>query len=686
MVRGTRAARSLHFSFVASKLVAGGRELGSNFKLTRFANCLFGVVILCVKHTAAGWCVLLKSDNRTVPVYHSNVITAGHTVLFSPYKVHVPRYSESFNNRTVHSLRCDGFLVTPYDLGIGAVYNRVLFCDIARAFEFNDTFELNKTDSEPAHAGVTFSNVKLRRLGLTCDVRALANVKQLNRDLVYVNSLWNVCRDSFRLLRWFVNTKNTADGSVYDYFLFISSVHGVFIHINYADARLRNSVANERLLLSGYIRLANELVLSSDERLFSIIGVLDIDWLRHAAYNALFVISLDTQLNTSLIRHVLGLFVLDSSMLEYSKFRTLKLGIRYLFLNSAVIVVNNCLCCGVVCSSSVKLLRLTGIVAANVGAIVFLKLPVWRLDLMSCVDSLQCWRAGLGSKCFLNKLKRSRKLRVLSATRKKYKINKIKKTYFNDLMALRRYFNSFEFREFKTDCLLHGMQARLFAALSFVSLYTVNNNLFVRCSAVPNLAAQYSRCSSTVCGVYETGKLTVNCKAFEFFCAIGDSQIFSHLFCSVYNAFFRVLPLIVRSSGDDWQVLDLSLNVVCACGKLSCLALRFYGFVKNVFYFECRSDSCNRLPQTLAVYVFNSVYFIVEVGIAFGPHNFARKLQRYNSMLCSVRLQSSSCFARFSLVILSLKSFVLSSDFLNNLRLVLENLIQSDNSKLVWRC
>ncbi len=260
------------------------------------------------------------------------------------------------------------------------------------------------------------------------------------------------------------------------------------------------------------------------------------------------------------------------------------------------------------------------------------------------------------------------------------------RAYFNVLMTLRRYFNGFEFREFKTDCFLYRAQTRLFTALSFVLLRTADSNLFVRCSAVPNLAAQYSRCSSTVCGVYETGKLTLDCKAFEFFCVIGDSQIFSHLFCSVYNTFFRILPLIVRSSGDDWQVLDLSLNAVCACGKLSCLALRFYGFVKNVFYFECRGDSCNRLPQTLAVYVFNSIHFVVEVGITFGLHNFARGLQRYSGMLCSVRLRASNCFVAFSLVVLSLKSFVPGFDFFNKLCSVLESFIQSNGTKLVWRC
>ncbi len=213
-------------------------------------------------------------------MYHSNVVAAGCIVLFFPYKVYVPRYSESFNNRAIHDLRCDGFLVTPYDLGIGTVYNRVLFCDAVCAFEFNDIFaiELNAAGSKLARPNITFSNIKRRQLGLTCGLRALANVKQLRRALVYINSLWRVHRDSFCLLRWFVNTKNTAGGNVYDFFVFISSVYGVFVHINYADARLRNSVANERLLLlSGFIKLANELVLSSDERLFSIIGVLDID-------------------------------------------------------------------------------------------------------------------------------------------------------------------------------------------------------------------------------------------------------------------------------------------------------------------------------------------------------------------------------------------------------------------------
>ncbi len=81
-----------------------------------------------------------------------------------------------------------------------------------------------------------------------------------------------------------------------------------------------------------------------------------------------------TRFNISLIRHVFGLFVLDGLMCGYSKFRTLKLGIRHLFLNSAVIVVNSCLCCGVLCGS-VKLLQLTGITATSVGAIMFLKLP-----------------------------------------------------------------------------------------------------------------------------------------------------------------------------------------------------------------------------------------------------------------------------------------------------------------------
>ncbi|AHL30941.1 MAG: hypothetical protein HCTETUND1_132 [Candidatus Hodgkinia cicadicola] len=666
---------------MVSKLVADGRELGCSFKLACFANCVFGVVLLCVKHSAAGWYLLLKLSNKIVLVYHSSAVTVGSAVLFFPYKVYAPRYSEGFDNRTVYGLRCDGFLVTPYDLGVGAVYNRVLFCDALRQPEFNDTFatELSVADSKLALSDIVFSNIKLQRLTPACNLRALASVKQLNRDLVYVDSLWCVYRDSFCLLRWFLSTRNVAVGNVYDVFLFLSSVYGVFFHVNYADSRLRNSVLNERLFLSGYVNLANKLVLSSNERLFSVVGVLDIDWLREerADYSAAFVISSNARFNTSLIRRALGLFVLDGSVFRCSKFRTLKLGIKYLFLNSAVAGASHCFCCNVL-YSSVKMLKLTGIVATSVGAIMFLKLPVWRLDLMSSIDSLQCWRASFGRAFSLNRANCNCKPKALNAA--------LARAYFNVLMIIGRYLNGFGFREFKTDCFLYKQHVRLFKALSFVSLYTVSCNLFIRCSAVPNLAVQYFKHSSTVCGVYETGKLTINCKAFDFVCVIGDSQIFSHLFCSVYNTFFRTLPLIVKSSGDDWQVFDLSLSAVCACGKLSYLALRFYGFVKNVFYFECRNDSRLRLAQTLTVYVFNSICFVVEVGTALGTHSFARKLQRYNSMLCSVRLQPSNCSVSLSLVILSLKCFAPGFGFFCNLCLVLENFIQSNDSKLVWRC
>ncbi len=54
MIRAPDGASGLHFGFVVSKLVSGGREFGCNFKLIRFANCLFCVVLLCVKHTRAG--------------------------------------------------------------------------------------------------------------------------------------------------------------------------------------------------------------------------------------------------------------------------------------------------------------------------------------------------------------------------------------------------------------------------------------------------------------------------------------------------------------------------------------------------------------------------------------------------------------------------------------------------------
>ncbi len=39
--------------------------------------------------------------------------------------------------------------------------------------------------------------------------------------------------------------------------------------------------------------------------------------------------------------------------------------------------------------NSVKLLKLIGVIVASVGSIMFLKLPIWRLDLANAIGSLQ---------------------------------------------------------------------------------------------------------------------------------------------------------------------------------------------------------------------------------------------------------------------------------------------------------
>ncbi len=110
------------------------------------------------------------------------------------------------------------------------------------------------------------------------------------------------------------------------------------------------------------------------------------------------------------------------------------------------------------------------------------------------------------------------------------------KAYLDVLMRLRRYFNGFGFTELRTDCLCFKQHARLFKALSLAPLYTAGGELFVRCSAVPSLALYYLKHNGGASGVYETGKLALS--RLNFFCAVGDSRVFLHLFRSVYSAFF----------------------------------------------------------------------------------------------------------------------------------------------------
>ncbi len=127
-------------------------------------------------------------------------------------------------------------------------------------------------------------------------------------------------------------------------------------------------------------------------------------------------------------------------------------------------------------------------------------------------------------------------------------------------------------------------------------------------------------------------------------------------------------------------MLDLSLDAVCACGRLPAYALRSYGYGRDVFYFECLNK---RVVSAPTAHVFNAVHFVVRVGVTLGLRSFAYNLQLYTSMLCNARLRGFSQFSAFSLVVLRLECFAPSLGLRRKLCLALEDFIKSSGSELV---
>ncbi|XXM93346.1 MAG: hypothetical protein AAI946_00200 [Candidatus Hodgkinia cicadicola] len=674
------------------KLLANGAELDYAAEALCIAKCSFCVVVRCFKLARfanhSGCYLLLRAGNEFVLAYCSKFVAIRSVVLFSRYCVYVPKYLESFNARSVYGVKCNGFLVTPYDLSASSVYNRVVLSNAASASAVS-VRKLNKLDAINAslltelmcltkRISISSSNIKLKRVELKRGLLTLS-AKQLSWELLCVSASWCVYKDSLRLLQWYVSANCSLEGSVRDFFVFISRLHNAFVYIGHSHTLLRNSVLNERLLLSeGYISLANEMLISEGGSLSSVVGVLDIDcfWKKAVNSNPVFVISSNARLSLNAVKRILSVLVLDSSRLSYTRLRTLALKVKHFFINFASVGIGLHTNWNVLCRR-LKLLKLIGVTAVNIGAIVFLTLPIWRLDLINFVNVMRFWDIKLNRNCYLSaKFQNGCKRRIVAYTTR----------HLSVLMLIRRYFSGFGFIEFKTSCLLSKQAVDLFADLSCAPVYSVNNDLFVKCSAAPELIACYSKHKFAACGVYELCKLSTSSATREAFCIIGDSQVFSHLFYSFYRTLFRSLPLIVKSAGNSWQVLDLNLEHVCLCDKLSYSVLSRYNLTKELFYFESVCKIASELLAQSATHVFNATDVIITLKPISELHNFVYKLQRYTSMLCSVRVLCCSRCLSSVLVSLRLKCFAPFPDLFCAVCLVLEDFITQNSSEILWKC
>ncbi|XXN13818.1 MAG: hypothetical protein AAI978_00205 [Candidatus Hodgkinia cicadicola] len=682
------ANKSLHASFIALKLIANGNDVKDVRKTDWFVSlrCLTGIILQRFKHKLAhrGWYVVVKVNNKFLLSYCCNVINLGNTVLFFPYEAYVPRYSESFGKKTINGIKCDGFLATPYDLNIGATCDRVVLISTRRS-QLAQLANANVTSAN-TEAISLYLRAQLAQPQVACtsfwkqlpslDSLKFDSVDCLNRELLCVSAKWIVYKDFIHFRAQGIGIEFETN-SAHSLLASALALHGMFIHINCAGARVRSCLFNERLLLpEGYVSLANETIMSSSERLLCVVGVLSIDWGRTwaADSNAVFVIGSDAELSLKIAKRALSLFVLDSSALEYARLRKLSLKLKCLFLDKTAAKIREFdfsnLC------RSINLLRLVSIGLVNFGATSFLKLPTWRLYIANALGSNYFWNINLEQN--VTKLIGCCTYQAGARLRASY-------TCFHALIAISLYFNAYGFTELKTECFIDKRKANLFKWLSYIPIYSSKSNLFIKCSAIPNLVTHYAKQRLTDFGVCEFGDLNLGCKTLKFLCAISNSHIFYHLFYFAYHTLFRVSPLVVDATNFVWKVIDLNLNVVCVCGKLPPSVLNVYKIANNTFYFESVCSFNKAWAGMPARHVYYITNIIVELDSTICLRKLASGLQHYVSARCNARLRWFKQFSHFVLAVLELKCFTFDFNLFHSLCSTLETFIEA-NAKSVWKC
>ncbi|XXM90170.1 hypothetical protein AADW59_00235 [Candidatus Hodgkinia cicadicola] len=600
-------------------------------------------------------------EGAFVTVYCNNVVEAGSVVLFFPYR-DCAFDSEGFFKR-VYGVRCDGCLVSPCDLGIGVVYNRV----VVFGSRWKSVFIPYKVGFWRAPA---LQNLRKRAYTHCARLRGfwgvpplLSNITQLNRELCCVNISWCVYRDSMCLLKWFASVNGCAGGGVRDFFVYLALTHGVFVHKLRYGAYIRNPVKNERLLLfEGYISLANETLISSGSELLAVIGVLDIDRYEiDPKTNPTFVFSAESQLSERCVQRALNEFVLDCSALRCVKFRKLNFRVKHLFVNAACISFDALLTC-------VGFLKRLGISVLFFNAIAFLSLPIWRLDLTKVVNA-ECFLGGYFGRVKLSSIRVDKRARRLTAG---------VHTNLGALMIVRRYLSSFGLRELKTSGFLVGTNALWFKSLHCVWVYNLGFELCVKCSAIPNLVSYCSKHCLMGLGAYEFGKLNVNSKCFDALCVLGQFYIFSHLF---YSLCLSLSPLVVECVDGSWQVTSARLGAVCDCGELPRWVC-FHTLYNSVFYFEIPSCYVGALTtqQPCAL----DVVFKTPLDLNF--NKFARDLQRFVSAIFCVRVIVHIRLSLWALTVLRLMCVVSDFVLFRKLCSVLFGFIEANFGELLWKC
>ncbi|XXN19774.1 MAG: hypothetical protein AAJB65_00190 [Candidatus Hodgkinia cicadicola] len=667
--------KSLDYSFLALNLVAKGAEFEAPTKLTKLAGYMFCEVVRCFNlapPAVRGWFFLLKTRNKFALVYCSKMIAVGSIALFCAYK------DVGLSKVRINSVKCDGFLVTPYDLGLGTMHNRVLLSPVSGKFMLHNilgNMRLFRFDLVSFECTSLLSCVRAIGNGgvpLSASLSRLTGVRSFTLELMRVDAAWCVYRDSARLLRRFASVGVNMEGSVYDFIIYISKMCGVFVHRVLTCTQLRRSVLNERLFLfEGYVDLTNKTMAISNGRLSSVVGLLDANWAGDVNdLSCSFLIASNLRLKTSLVKRVLGLFVLDSSRFLYIFYRSMAFGIKFLFLDFATISGYNSL------RKKFRLLSRIGINIVSVGAVFFLQLPAWRVS-EKVVSVAEVWNL---------EFKHNNRANAKYGSKLAAHVNGAASIYFNGLMLTRRHLIRHGFIELKTSCLLpkqdlNVLDCAFVGALNCVPVYNTKAELFVRSSAVPSLASFFSKtCGSR--GVCETGKLNVFDKSVNFLCALSDSVVFYHLFRIIFKKYFPTWPLVVESVNNNWQIIDLNLNAVCRCGKLFLKVLKPS---RALFYFEFVCIE-NMQPIITIAEASSAVDVVVRFPVNFMICDFVCKLQRFVSSVCCVQLQSCVYFLSFTMVVLRLECFMLNLNMINSCYLVLKRFISACGGELVWKC
>ncbi|MFP3039466.1 MAG: hypothetical protein ACKESB_01935 [Candidatus Hodgkinia cicadicola] len=622
----------MHFGCYLWNLVVEGYELETVDNVRLNAVCVAILISIFKLSDMIGYYGLFKIRNYLSLSYLEFNLKLNSSVLYHLFS----------HRHSCGGVDCCGMVCTPYDVRASACYFRplVLRHNICVPTCFSQS-ELKAVET----SGESWNNLP-KALNLLQSCSFFSKLRTVNPPHSATRLTSSLCRGNYNI--WYARYKR----SIYrddcfklppeNLLIYLADKHNICVHVHNCPSDARSVVLNERYKTSsGYIKLAADGLIVSDESRVSVVGLIHEVWAKSSSSDVSFYVSSDRELTDGEVSWAISLFLTDGDIDGFVRLDGFEYSMRYFFLNENT------------WGNALSFRRL-GLSKVKLGRLTFAFLPYWRHSFS--------WFCSI-----------SENLTASSEhqfdCRNRIAITTCRPPLLSRICAV-SCFTSLGYSECKTSQFLSYRQIVRFKLCNSTELFEESGgriSRFVRSAIYPNLLAHMegNRFLELVC---EQGSIQINNLITRHaVCLIGTLNPLSNLI--LYLRDQASWPIVFEHIGLSWQAFNADGAAVGTTGVSSSICYAELVLIHGIKQaFELSTD------------------FVLKLNTSTSFSCILHRLRPLLCSVCSVYVRRSFGLAAFSLLVVRFRFNATDAWILEAVNLAVKNIVGVCDCELVWIC